>query len=264
MIIDSHAHCFPDALAPRAIAKLAPDYNPTPIFDGTVDGLLAALDRDGIDRCFVLNVATNAHQQDKVNAFAAQINRYRDRIYAFGSLHPDHPDVMGAAKRMKEAGLFGVKIHPDFLGMEIDDRRMDPVFAACCEYGLPLVIHSGYDPAYASHIHAKPQTTANVLARFPALRLCCAHFGDAKDPEAVLKYLCGKNVWFDTGFTGLGLSPQDARRILDNHDENKVMFGTDLPWEAPSVTLRYLRSLSLSEERLEKIYHTNAEAFLKM
>lgn len=76
-VIDSHTHCFPDALAPRALSKLESNEALTPRCDGTRDGLLAVLDRDGVDQCFVLNIATNAHQQDKVNEFATQINRYQ-------------------------------------------------------------------------------------------------------------------------------------------------------------------------------------------
>lgn len=263
-VIDSHTHCFPDALAPRALSKLESNEALTPRCDGTRDGRLAVLDRDGVDQCFVLNIATNAHQQDKVNEFATQINRYQNRIYSFGSIHPDYPDIRGAAKQIKDAGLYGVKLHPDFMGYDIGDDKFTPIFAACCEYALPVVIHAGIDPTSRSHIHAKPEDVARILERFPSLRLCAAHFGDACDWEGVLHRLCGKNIWFDTGFSALGMSVSGVQKIIANHDIHKIMFGSDMPWEAPSETKRFLEQISLSDEQKRLIYGENALRFISM
>lgn len=262
MRIDAHTHCFPDALAERAIGKMSVNDSLFPRCSGTLAGLLSVLDRDGIDACFVLNIATNAHQQDKVNAFAETINHYENRVYSFGSIHPDYPDIKGAAKRIKEAGLYGVKLHPDFMGFDIDDASFKPIFAACAEFALPVVIHSGIDPTSRGHIHAKPEAVAKILKEFPDLRLCAAHFGDASDSESVLRHLCGKNVWFDTGFTALGVTPEGAKRILENHDPDKILFGSDMPWEAPSETMAFLETLGLSEKQKQKIFGKNAEAFI--
>ena len=76
MIVDAHTHCFPNALAPRALSKLKANDALFLRCDATADGLLSVLDCDGVDKCFVLNIVTNAHQQDHVNEFAAQINHY--------------------------------------------------------------------------------------------------------------------------------------------------------------------------------------------
>ena len=67
MVIDFHTHCFTDALAPRAIANLAKNPQFPPQFDGTLSGLKASMDRAGIDISVIQNIATNAHQNRKVN-----------------------------------------------------------------------------------------------------------------------------------------------------------------------------------------------------
>ena len=263
MRIDAHTHCFPAALAPRALAKLETNDALYPRCDGTLNGLLAVLDRDGIDKCFVLNIATNPHQQDKVNEFAVSINRYQNRVYSFGSIHPDYPDVKRAAKQIKESGLYGVKLHPDFMGYDILYDKFMPVFAACAEYALPVVIHAGLDPTSRDHIHAKPQDIAKILERFPSLRLCAAHFGCAVHHEDVLKHLCGKNIWFDTSFPALGASPSGVKKLLESHDPDKVMFGSDMPWESPAEVEAFLDNLELDDKQKRKIFGENAEHFLQ-
>ena len=52
MIIDFHTHAFPDRLAPRAIGQLtvnAAASGYTPLTDGTVAGLIASMDKAGIE-----------------------------------------------------------------------------------------------------------------------------------------------------------------------------------------------------------------------
>ena len=85
MIIDFHTHCFPDALAPRAISSLAYSSALVPYTDGTVAGLRASMKENSITTSVVLNIATNAHQQAKVNDFAASINNQKD-IFAFAKI----------------------------------------------------------------------------------------------------------------------------------------------------------------------------------
>ena len=67
---------------PALFLKLKANDALFPRCDATADGLLSVLDRDGVDKCFVLNIVTNARQQDHVNEFAVQIHHYRDRIFS--------------------------------------------------------------------------------------------------------------------------------------------------------------------------------------
>ena len=76
MIIDFHTHCFPDALAPRALSSLEHNAEQTqmrPFTDGTAEGTKKLIAAHGINRAVVCNIATNAHQQPKVNNFAISL-----------------------------------------------------------------------------------------------------------------------------------------------------------------------------------------------
>ena len=89
MIIDFHAHCFPDAIAPKALAPMQKLTGITPCYDGTASGMEEKMRADGIDFAVVCNIATNAHQLAKVNSFAIDVNDFSKTLIALGSAHPD-------------------------------------------------------------------------------------------------------------------------------------------------------------------------------
>ena len=139
------SHCFPDKIAARAIEKLADASGGIENYaDGTVEGLKNRIAQDGVDAAVVLNIATNARQQKSVNDFAAQINDEKT-IFAFGSVYPDSPDALDELDRIKELGLKGVKLHPDYQGFFVDDPKWKPLYKKISSLGLITVFHAGMD-----------------------------------------------------------------------------------------------------------------------
>ena len=59
------------------------------------------MDVDGVAISVVQSIATNPGQQTKVNNFAIEMNR-DERIVAFGSVHPDAPDVLEELERIHQ------------------------------------------------------------------------------------------------------------------------------------------------------------------
>ena len=127
MLIDFHVHAFPDRLAERALAVLAKNIASPPLTDGTLSGTLAAMDRWGVDRAVICNIATNPKQTANVNAFAAETAReHPDRLSPLGSVHPLCPDPESVLCGIREAGRPGIKIHPDYMGVTLDDPAARP------------------------------------------------------------------------------------------------------------------------------------------
>ena len=124
MLIDTHTHCFPDALAPKAINVLSGGSKQLAHTDGTLSGLISSMNEYGVDKSFVLNIATNPRQQENVNKFAAAINNYKGRIISFGSINPDCPDKKAAAKEIKELGSHHMFI-ADVLSIDVAEKYID-------------------------------------------------------------------------------------------------------------------------------------------
>lgn len=267
MVIDFHTHCFPDKLAERAVSQLAASAaseNITNETDGTVSDLIHKMDEWKIDRSVVLNIATNPKQQENVNNFAIETNRlYSDRLTALGSVHPDSENIKDEIIRLKDNGINGIKLHPDYMKTLIDDDKFKPIFKLCCEYDMFVIIHAGFDVISPDLIHAPPEKILKVITEFPSLKLISAHMGANKMWDQTEKYLIGKNVYIDTSMACVfDLSKKQAERMIKSHDPSKILFASDAPWCAADKSLEYLNSLELSDDLKEMILHENAEKLL--
>lgn len=271
-IIDFHTHAFPDALAPRAIALLtinAAASGYTPMTDGTVDGLIASMDEAGISRSVICNIATNPRQMTKVNDFALSL-RQNPRLIPLGSINPcaTESEIQSELDRLREAGIPGIKIHPDYMGVEIDDAAFTPVFRACVERDLFVITHAGFDPVQPDHVHCTPDMVLRVVDRHPALKLVVAHAGGFNREAEVLENLCSTPVWLDTSLCAVRRAKSAewgklCGDILRKHDPNRILFATDTPWSDPAAEIAFVRSLGLSEEDTERILYMNAETLLE-
>ena len=261
MLIDFHTHCFPETIASRAVERLSEVSGGLyPHTDGTVQGLKSLMNHDGVDMAVVLNIATNAHQQTKVNDFAASVNNETD-LFAFGSVFPDSPDVLEELERIKALGLKGVKLHPDYQGFDADDPRMKPIYRKISALGLITVFHTGFDYGFPPPYGATPDKMLKALSWFDS-PVVAAHWGGIQCGEGVLQLLCGTDVYLDTSF-GYSMMPKYyAEKILEKHGTEKIVFGTDTPWHTVPMEMRLLSSLHLTDEEMARITHGNAQKLL--
>ena len=271
-IIDFHTHAFPDALAPRAMAKLAATSASSgyyPNTDGTVAGLLAAMDAAGVSRSVVCNIATNASQMQKVNDFALETARLCDRLIPLGSIHPmaEREEMERELDRLVAGGIRGIKIHPDYVGVTLDDPAFDPVLALAAERGMFVITHAGFDPVSPDKTFCTPDMILRVLDAHPTLRLVAAHTGGFDREGEVLEKLCGKDVYLDTSLAALRASRDDAwgdrcAAILRAHRPDRLLFASDCPWSSPAEELAFLAGCGFSEDTLSRIQYRNAEELL--
>ncbi len=259
MLIDFHTHAFPNKLVPKAVEGLMKNANIVPYAYGSVDELIEKMDLWGVDRSVVLNIATNPKQQNNVNIFSQYINNaHGDRLISFGSVNPYSENAANDVYELKNKGIKGIKLHPDYVGLPLDDKKCMTVLSAAEEVKLIVVIHAGYDFISPNYIHATPDRILNVMKQLPNLKLVAAHMGSNKMWRDVLKKLCGKNVYFDTSLCAYEIEKKLAELIIKNHDSDKILFGSDMPWCSPSLTKLFIEELDVSADIKEKIYYKNA------
>lgn len=263
MLIDFHTHAFPEKIAARAVAGLSHCAGGLePQTDGTLEALRTQMHLDGVDISVVQSIATNPHQQQKVNDYAMEMNRLPD-IVAFGSVHPDAPDALEELERIHAAGLKGVKFHPEYQCFFADEARMKPIYRKISELGLITLFHAGQDYGFAPPYHGMPDQLLGAK-RWLDPPVVAAHWGGVGCGEAVLEKLCGEEFYFDLSF-GYGIMPKYlAQKILDRHTPDRLLFASDMPWHRPSWELRLINSLDISETDREKILHGNAEKLLNL
>jgi predicted TIM-barrel fold metal-dependent hydrolase len=260
IIIDFHAHAFPDALAARAISQLEHGGGVKAFLDGRVSSLLASMDGAGICTSVVCSIATKPEQFDPILKWSQAVAS--PRIVPLPSIHPKDSDPVGQAHRVAEAGLRGIKLHPYYQNFAIDDESLFPLYRALDTLGLFVVCHTGFDFAFPRDRRADPLRILRVLDRVPSLRFIATHMGAWDDWDEVEKHLLGKPITMDISLSIELLGQERARAMLSAHPADRILFGTDSPWSSQSESLRMVRSLELDKEREQRLLSKNAEALL--
>lgn len=257
MIIDTHAHIFPDAIARKATDATSGFYGLHMDACGDLKGLIRAEREARVDKVLVCSAATTAKQTMGVNDFiASAVKANADFLYGLGAMNQDFPDKYAEVERIKSLGLKGIKIHPDIQGVAMDDKRLYEMYEALGDLNLPLLAHTG-DVRYAN---SNPAQILRVLDNFPRLRLVGAHMGCWSDWDEGSKLLCGRgNFFVDCSSSFYSLSDETALAVIRRYGAERVMFGSDFPMWSPKDELSRLAGLGLTASELDKIRHKTAE-----
>jgi hypothetical protein len=260
VIIDFHAHAFPDALAERAMPRLEQEGDVVAVLDGKVSSLLRSMDEAGIDASVVASIATRPPQFDAILQWSAEIAS--DRIIPFPSVHPADPDVVRRVRLVHERGFRGVKLHPYYQDFEVDEDRLRPLYDAAQDCGLVVLCHTGFDPAFPRVRRGDPSRILRVVEAFPRLAFVAPHLGAWDDWDEVDRHLIGKPVWMDLSYVIGLIEPERARSLILRHPADRMLFGSDSPWAGQRETIAWVRQLGLDAEREALILGHNATLLL--
>lgn len=258
MIIDFHAHIYPEKIARKATQSIADFYNTTMKYWGSPEELLESGKKIGVVHYIVHSTATKAAQVESINNYVIEECKKHPEFVGFGTMHPEYENYSAELKRMKENGLRGVKLHPDFQRFQIDTPEMDPIYDEIAKNNMPILVHAG-DCRYD---FSGPKRIAHVYEKHPDLIIIAAHFGGYTEWDASMEYLVGKNIYFDTSSTFWKLSYEKANEIIKKHGHEKFLFGSDYPmWDHEEELARF-NKLDLTEQQKNDILYNNAARLL--
>ena len=266
MLIDFHVHVYPDKIADRAVNTLAAkikdayDLDQNPHYDGTTEGLKRLMAEDGVDISVIMPIALSVTNHISINRFAEEITG--DNIISFASLHPYQEDVDETLKDIAARGFRGIKLHPDYQGVYSDDEKCIALVNKAADLGLHTVFHSGKDPGILPPNRGAAAHMREMLKRVDQSMVTLAHLGAFWEWDEVESWLVDSKAYFDTAVVSGFMDIEQYRRIIDRHGADRIVFGSDLPWERPRDTLAFLKRAGLSDEELELITHKNAERIL--
>lgn len=265
-----------------------------------LDEFVRVMDRNQIALC----VSLDGGLGDKLDEHARYLwTNYPDRFAIFANLdwqgagkaddpatwdcqRPDFGRRMALALAdAKKRGACGLKIfkqfglgykNPDGSLIAIDDARWDPIWKACGELGLPILIHVADPVAFFQPIdetnerweelHRHPDWSfydedfpkhdrllaafLRIVERHPKTVFIGAHVAnnpeDLKQVGEWLDKYPNLHVEFASRISELGRQPYSARKFLIKYSD-RVLFGTDGPWPETRVRL-YWRFLETFDE----------------
>jgi len=241
MIIDSHCHVGP-AVQPG-------EYIPLGVSDGTLDRLMAYLEKHKIDMAGALPFIQIGI--DKANESVAEaVRKFPDKLIGFGTCNPWFKNAADTVRRSFEVlGLKGLKLHPFIHGYALSSHTLtDPVYKVCADLGIPILAHGGDD------IFNHPYEFEEMARVFPEVIQIIGHMGSM--------YLCdqarlvakrNKNIYLDTTavFTG------DIRMAVAEAGADKVIMGSDWPTGSTVVAIKKVNIAVANQDHRNLILGSN-------
>ena len=267
MIIDIHTHVFPEAIAERSIAFLTEKAGGAAhaFTDGTAAGLLASMRQSGVNVSLVQPVVTRPGQFDSVNRFAAELDKM-DGLRSFGGIHPDDETPEEHLAAIRELGLRGVKLHPDYQGVMVDDPHNLRIMREAVKTGLYVLLHAGLDVGFPELIHCPPRAAQHALEVIYGERrssvephIILAHLGGFTQLDDVMEYLVGEPVYLDVSFV---LDKVEPDALMRAHGAERILFGSDSPWGDQADFVARMRALPLTDAERDLIFAGNAKRIL--
>ena len=260
MIIDFHAHIYPEKIAEKATKAISDFYSAPMVYNGKCEELLESGAKIGVVKYIVHSTATKPMQVESINDFIAAAKDEHPEFIGFGTMHPDYNNFEDELKRVVSLGLRGIKLHPDFQKFQIDCLKMDDVYEVMADLKLPVLVHAG-DCRYD---YSGPKRIRNVLEKHPNLTVIAAHFGGYTEWDASLEYLVGQKVYFDTSSSLWKLPLEKANAMIKKHGVEQFLFGSDFPmWDHEDELSRF-NQLDLNAEEKQAILYDNAAKLLKL
>lgn len=262
--IDFHVHAFADKIAVRTVESLAKICGEIPCTNGTMADTRRTMGEWGVDGIVLMSIATKPSQHLVCNNWAA--SQKAPDCFPFGSVHPDGEDVLEELERIRELGLYGVKLHPDYQNFFVDEERLYPIYRKCGELGLPVTLHAGFDPLCPDTVHCSPQAAARAAGDNPETTFIFAHMGSNALWDDVEIHMAGKypNVYLDTALSGSHMEDDQLLRMIRMQGADRVLLASDCPWDSTAVTIRKLEGLPLTQEEKERIFYKNAQRLLRL
>lgn len=264
IIIDVHTHIYPERTAARTLAAVQDRAGIRAYTDGTIAGLKGSMREAGIEVAVVSSIATRPEQVDAMNQWLREI--CRPPVYGFAAMHPDLVVTPDLVSTVRAQGFKGFKMHPDYQGFFVDERRVFPFYEAAQAEGMSILFHTGVDLGLPDTVHATPQRLALVLREFPRLRIIAAHLGGQDMYTETEKYLLGREIYLDTSFVLRKMPLDILQRIFSKHPLDRFLFGSDSPWTDQKEELDFLLSSLpfLTQDAKDKILGANAARLLEI
>ncbi len=253
LIADIHTHIFPNRLAQKASASIGGFYNTSANHTATLQVLLEQKKTAGIAVTAVSSSATTPSQAARINDFIAQCCAGRDDLVGLGSLFPAMEGWEAELDRMIALGLRGIKIHPDFQKIPIDDPKAIEMYRGVARAGLPVLFHMGD----ARYDYSSPERLTNLIRQVPDLIAIAAHFGGWQAWDRSFAHVLPENVYYDTSSSLMFLGKERALEFLDKLGAHRFLFGTDFPMWTPQEELARFLELELDESIQNRILYEN-------
>lgn len=215
-----------------------------------VELTVAAMDQASVDKMLISAWVAPHNVMISNDEVADFVEQSKGRFIGVGSADISKPmeAVREARRCIEQLGFKAIRILPWLWEVPPTDRRFYPIYAACCDLGVPFCTQIGHTgPLMPSEV-GRPIYLDQVALDFPELKIVGGHIGYPWEQEAIAVATKHENVFIDTSAYTTKRYPPELVRFMAGHGRRKVLFGTNFPMITPAKALEELETLGLDEE----------------
>jgi len=215
--------------------------------DLPVKDLLEEMDAGGIEISVIQGSPAGSGIRTDYEALNRALKPHRDRLVPFGCLDPHaEEDPRDTVRRFIED--MGYKGIGEWGYFDYTDPVCDPVYEACIDLDVPILIHTGVTLPTTPLKWGRPEVLDEVVVRYPELKVIAAHCGAPWWNELSAVAIRHPNVWID--LSALAAYPRLARyqalvTMLAAGLVDRLLFGSDFPVTNPSEWARWVEARRL-------------------
>ncbi|GAU08212.1 amidohydrolase family protein [Desulfoplanes formicivorans] len=165
---------------------------------------------------------------------------------------------------VESLGMHGASIDPYLARIPANDARYYPLYAKCCELGVPMVISTGPATLVPNAVmeHAAPRYIDYVARDFPDLKIIISHGGYPWVNEAIIVTERNRNVYMELSeyehHPGAEAYVQAANTIIPD----KILFASAHPGVDFRQAMNLYNELPFAANVRENIMYNNAARVL--
>jgi predicted TIM-barrel fold metal-dependent hydrolase len=245
---------------PEWLVRVAEDYfnRSDEIFkDISVDELLEAMDRAGVEKCII---TTDAEQPlEQALAFP---RKHPDKFALSLSLDPRRgmPALRALERMVRDEPVVLARITPFMVGaIPPNDKVYYPVYAKCIDLDLPIAVNTGIPGPPMPGQCQDPMYLDEVCVFFPELKLVMAHGADPWWDVAIRLMIKYRNLYLQTSAYAPRYFPPQLIHFMNTRGQDKILFASDHPVLSFERCVKEAEALDLREGVLDKFLYGNAD-----
>jgi len=233
-IIDCHCHLG------RYFNFTVPGHSP--------EDMIKSMDNIGVEKSCISPLMSLSSDIKKGNRFMMEtVIKYPERFVGFFTYNPHFPELMKSElpTYFQTPGIKGVKIHQGAHKTTLKNSAYRSIYSFADKYNIPVLIHTW-----------SMETIKNIeeiSAEYSNAVFIMGHFGASPDnmryAAEVVK--SRKNVYGDT--TVSMMYEKNVEWLVDIAGEDKILYGTDMPFMDPRIGLGRILYSDLKESIKQKI-----------
>lgn len=245
------------------------------MYNEPFDRFLSYLDRCGVSQAVVSgkDIETSHGRVVPNDAVARLVAEHPDRFIGFASADPGKgmTAVRDLSHAVTSLGLRGLALEPFEFGLPPNDKKYYPLYAKCCELGIPVSIHTSINFGMGLRMEpGRPTYLDEVAVDFPELTIIAMTAGWPwvselvgvawRNPNVYIQIAAVRPRYLAVPNTGWGELLHYGNTVL----QDKILFASAWPLLPLDRSIAEVRELPLKPTVIEKWLWRNAARVLEL